>query len=297
MSEHEVRRIDPPIDHYPTYTMNEKKDSSYHKPIRGWEAVLGSSVEALALFRISLGILLVCELVLRFRFLHVFYSEEGCVRLGFNGLSNLVVVIHDVLTMTPLFTGRTMPLRLLLPKIDSLYKAVCLHCHFAELWEQQILLGIQTTIAVLFTLGYKTRIMAVLSWYLYTSLILRNTWLYFILDRYFYYLLFAAMFLPLDERFSLAQKSRGVEGTRKQPLVVSPGTVRSPPRSLDRVLFDPLRFFCLTLYTLLFQDWNENAGIMDLHRCWWWQIHGSIAWMVLFCGSFACVGYVHSTHG
>jgi hypothetical protein len=114
-----------------------------------------------------------------------------------------------------------MPLGLLLPKIDNIYKGFCLHCHFAELWEQQVLLGIQTTIAVLFTLGYRTRIMAILSWYLYTSLILRNTWLYFILDRYFYYLLFAAMFLPLDERFSLAQKSRGVEGARKQRLSVS----------------------------------------------------------------------------
>jgi len=39
--------------------------------------MLGSSVEALALFRISLGILLVIELILRFRFLHVFYSDEG----------------------------------------------------------------------------------------------------------------------------------------------------------------------------------------------------------------------------
>lgn len=78
----------------------------------------------------------------------------------------------------------------------------------------------------MFTLGYKTRIMAVLSWYLYTSLILRNTWLYFILDRYFYYLLFAAMVLPLDERFSIAQTSRGEEGRRAKPLVISPGTVR-----------------------------------------------------------------------
>jgi hypothetical protein len=129
------------------------------------------------------------------------------------------------LTSFPLPPHRTMPLRLLLPKIDTVYKVVCLHCHFGKLWQQQVLLGIQTTVAVLFTLGYQTRIMAILSWYLYTSLILRNTWLYFILDRYFYYLLFGAMFLPLDERFSLAQRSRGVQGRNKKTLVVSPGTV------------------------------------------------------------------------
>jgi len=33
---------------------------------------------------------------------------------------------------------------------------------------------------------------------MYTSLILRCTWLYFILDRYLYYLLFYSIFLPLD---------------------------------------------------------------------------------------------------
>ena len=170
-----------------------------------------------------------------------------------------------------------MPLGLLLPKIDNIYKGFCLHCHFAELWEQQVLLGIQTTIAVLFTLGYRTRIMAILSWYLYTSLILRNTWLYFILDRYFYYLLFAAMFLPLDERFSLAQKSRGVEGARKQPLVVSPGTVRFALWSIECMWW--IATVRLTLF--VFQDWNENAGILDLHRRWWWQVHGSFARLVL----------------
>ena len=47
--------------------------------VRGWSAVFGSTVEALAIFRITLGTLLVFELVLRFRFLHVFYSDEGCV--------------------------------------------------------------------------------------------------------------------------------------------------------------------------------------------------------------------------
>ena len=45
--------------------------------IRGWQAMLGSTVEGLALFRISLGTLLVCELILRFRFLHAFYTDEG----------------------------------------------------------------------------------------------------------------------------------------------------------------------------------------------------------------------------
>lgn len=106
------------------------------------------------------------------------------------------------------FFPRTMPLQLLLPKIDDLYRSICLHCHFGELWQQRVLLSVQTLVAICFTIGYQTRLMAIASWYLYTSLILRNTWLYFILDRYFYYLLFYAMFLPLDERRSISATNR-----------------------------------------------------------------------------------------
>lgn len=54
-----------------------KTGASSGATIRGWQRMLGSTVEGLALFRISLGTLLVCELILRFRFLHVFYTDEG----------------------------------------------------------------------------------------------------------------------------------------------------------------------------------------------------------------------------
>lgn len=47
------------------------------KDVNGFRAVFGCTYEALALFRISLGILLTLELVTRFRFLHPFYSDEG----------------------------------------------------------------------------------------------------------------------------------------------------------------------------------------------------------------------------
>ena len=85
----EVGHINPVFHYNPAHIMSADKESSRRHSIRGWEAVLGSSVEALALFRISLGFLLVCELLLRFRFLHAFYSDEGCVRLGFNCLVKL----------------------------------------------------------------------------------------------------------------------------------------------------------------------------------------------------------------
>ena len=158
--------------------------------------MLGCTSEALALFRISLGVLLICELVLRFRFLHVFYSDEG-----------------------------TMPLTLLKPRIDDFYKSICLHCHFGDLWQQQFLLTIQTVVAISFTIGYQTRMMAITSWYLYTSLILRNTWLYFILDRYFYYLLFYSMFLPLDDKWSITAFNNNNRKTSSKGVIVNPATI------------------------------------------------------------------------
>jgi len=142
----------------------------------GWSAVFGCTYEGIALFRIVVGILLTSELILRFRFLHVFYTDEG-----------------------------TMPLRLLVPKIDTVYRLVCYHCHFETLFAQQLLLSLQVVVAICFTIGYYTKVTSILSFYMYTSLILRCTWLYFILDRYFYYLLFYAMFLPLSQKLSVDQ--------------------------------------------------------------------------------------------
>lgn len=145
----------------------------------GWRALLGSTEEALALYRIVLGALLMSELILRFRFLHPFYSDHG-----------------------------TLPMRFVWPRVDELYHVVCLHCWSGSLIYQQLLLCIQVVCATFFTLGYKTRIVAILSWLLYLSLTLRNTWLNFILDRYFHYLLFYAMFLPLDRCWSVSTPHR-----------------------------------------------------------------------------------------
>ena len=63
---------------------------------------------------------------------------------------------------------------------------------------QQTLLAIQVLLSVLLILGVQTKAASIGSWILYLSLTLRNTWLAFILDRYFHYLLFYSMFLPLD---------------------------------------------------------------------------------------------------
>ena len=124
-----------------------------------------------------------------------------------------------------------MPLKVLLPKIDEVYRFVCYHCHFGSLLQQQILLSIQVLVSICFTLGYgygqkTTKLMSILSFYMYTSLILRCTWLYFILDRYFYYLLFYSMFLPLNEKWSINNNNNNNKNNDKcGKLFVNPATV------------------------------------------------------------------------
>lgn len=171
----------------------------------GFRAALGAPVTSLALYRITLGILLFAELALRFNYLHAFYSEEG-----------------------------TLPMRLLGAEIDPLYRAVCVHCYSGALVYQQALLGIQCVFAALLIIGYRTRLMSVLSWFLYLSITLRNTWLAFILDRYFHYLLFYAMLLPLGDVWSIdawllsksSKKNDGSTATRStEEMVVSIATL------------------------------------------------------------------------
>ena len=43
----------------------------------GWRAALGANPEAVALYRITLGAVLLVEVASRFQYLHAFYSDEG----------------------------------------------------------------------------------------------------------------------------------------------------------------------------------------------------------------------------
>ena len=121
----------------------------------GLASVLGSNLEAIAIFRMTFGALLLVELVSRYQYILPFYSDEG-----------------------------TLPLRLLYPKIDTLYSAACVHCYDGSMMYLTGLLTVQVGLAMMFIVGYKTRLASIGSWFLYLSLSLRNTWLNFILDRY-----------------------------------------------------------------------------------------------------------------
>lgn len=43
----------------------------------GWAAAMGSNAEAVAIYRMALGVMLLVELTTRFQYLHPFYSDQG----------------------------------------------------------------------------------------------------------------------------------------------------------------------------------------------------------------------------
>ena len=162
----------------------------------GWKIIWSCTHNSLRVYRIGLGCLLTLELILRFRYLRPFYSDDG-----------------------------TLPLDLLLPKVDQIYQWVCVHCYFGHVWQQQLLLSLQVALAILFTLGIRPRWTAFLSWFLYFSLTLRNTWMNYILDRYFHYLLLHAIFLPLSGKRQHPTTTRQTSLDQEAEWVLSPATV------------------------------------------------------------------------
>jgi hypothetical protein len=165
----------------------------------GWKAVLGCTYYALALYRITLGTMITLELMLRYRFLYSFYTNDGIL-----------------------------PLSLLLNRVDIMYKLICVHCLYGHLWQQQILLSIQIILTIGITLGvYGTNILCFISWFLYLSLTLRNTWLNYILDRYIHYLLFLSMFLPLNRCWSVSNTRSNTEVNVyiRRSWYISPATI------------------------------------------------------------------------
>ncbi|KAL7580711.1 hypothetical protein ACA910_000996 [Epithemia clementina (nom. ined.)] len=203
--------------------------STTTKKLQGWKAVFGCTYRSLAVYRIALGCLLTLELALRFRYLHPFYSDAG-----------------------------TLPLNLLLPKVDLIYQWVCVHCYFGNVWQQQVLLSVQVLVAVLFTFGYQPRLMAFLSWFFYFSLTLRNTWLNYILDRYFHYLLLHAIFLPTGGRHQGGKSNPNNNTGTKQSeqtseWVLSPATI--------------------SIKLLLFWIYLDAGGgkLMDPMKGWTWD--------------------------
>ncbi len=134
--------------------------------------VVGIDLRTLALFRFALGAVLVCNLLLGFGDFQAFWTDAG-----------------------------VMPRAWLVEMGErqrwSLYLAN------GEAWFVAALLLTQTVLALMFALGWHTRLVAILSFVLWTSLLNRNPVVLIGGDLLIACLLFWSMFLPLGARFSV----------------------------------------------------------------------------------------------
>lgn len=135
-------------------------------------------LRALAAVRISLGLLLLADLVTRARNLGAFYTDAG------------------VLPREALFSDYT-----------DVYS---LHALSGEAWFQAALFCVAGAFALALVVGYRTRLATIASWLLLVSLHVRNPMVLNGGDALLRILLLWAIFLPLGERWSIdADRSTG----------------------------------------------------------------------------------------
>ncbi|EJN58809.1 HTTM domain-containing protein [Halogranum rubrum] len=143
---------------------------------RGREAVarrVGVDVRALAVFRVSLGLLLLLDLLLRSRNLVAFYTDAG-----------------------------TLPRSLLAAEYPT-FAELSLHALSGAAWWQGLLFVVAGVLALSLLVGYRTKTTLLLSWLLLVSLHARNPLVLNGGDSLLRRLLFWGLFLPLGRRWSL----------------------------------------------------------------------------------------------
>jgi len=136
------------------------------------KTIFGIDLRTLALFRISLATMIIVDLLFRARDLSAFYTDEG------------------VLTRMQSMSSAN-PYRW------------SLHWMSGAEWAQGFLFVLAGFIAFLLLVGYRARLMAIVSWLLLISLQNRNEFLTSGGDNLLVIMTFWAMFLPISARFSI----------------------------------------------------------------------------------------------
>lgn len=154
---------------------------------RALAEVFGLDLRSLALFRICLGLILVQDAAKRLPWLKEHYSDAG------------------VLPRSEVFAGP-----FLVPHLLS-----------GDAWFQGMLLGVALLFAVFVVVGYRTRLALLVSWFLLTSLQIRNPFILQGGDLLLRLLVFWGMFLPLGALWAFDARGRAPLPN----LVVSGGSV------------------------------------------------------------------------
>ncbi len=155
---------------------------------RRLQSIFGLDVRSLALFRIVLGIILLFDVAIRYEDVHAFYTDEGVLPRSALPPYNLGMSVHI---------------------LDG------------SLGFQVVLFYLHGFAALALILGWHTRYVLPLAWFLTLSVHSRNTLVLHGGDILLRLLLFWSMFLPLSANYSLDSLSRAPPPRR----VVSMGTV------------------------------------------------------------------------
>ncbi|MEK6249999.1 MAG: HTTM domain-containing protein, partial [Planctomycetales bacterium] len=129
----------------------------------------GIDPRSLAVIRIGLGAIVILDLWMRARDLTAHYTNEGILPLG-------LVNSKSILS---------------------------LHVLSGEAWVQMMLFVTTALFAFLMLIGYRTRLMTVICWFLMMSLQCRNPQIASGGDTFLRVMLFWSMFLPLGARYSV----------------------------------------------------------------------------------------------
>ena len=144
---------------------------------------LGIDTRALAAFRGSLGMILLLDLLLRARYLRMFYTNDG------------VLPVSVLAEQTPA------------------YAQISLHALSGEVWFQLLLFSIASLSSIAMVIGYHTRIATGMSFILLLSLHARNPHILNGGDALLQHLMFWSLFLPLGSRWSVdANRRRQSQG-------------------------------------------------------------------------------------
>lgn len=134
---------------------------------------------SLAAIRVALGLILIVDLIHRYGAIEMFYTDNGAYPFA-----------AYELTYTQ-------------------YNGLSVHALSGDLWFQQLLFVVAALFAVAFVLGYRTRLVGVISLVLLFSLHARNPAVLNGGDRLLRVLLFVALVTPLGERWSIDALRRG----------------------------------------------------------------------------------------
>lgn len=148
---------------------NKNKSSTWHHKT---EQIFGLDLRSLALFRIGLALVLIADLLIRYRDIGTLYSDRGVLPIS---------VLSDIL--------------------QPWYWSV--HALSGEPIIQALLFSLALLMAFGMLIGYRTRLATIASWALLISIQNRHPFVIFAADDVLRALMFWAMFLPLGATYSI----------------------------------------------------------------------------------------------